>query len=185
MRQKSIQKYILRSNTIMVIVVMLSVFLIYGGAYMAYQIEHRSDYVKSQELSSDSYAVYQLIGQSSLATEAQRETLADQLAQQSFYLWITDEQGESVYRNMEGLSSGDYRQLHEYIEDDGQIHTFVMGGMTVMTKLYPELELELYAFNENNVSFVAPWERILRGVIYTVVILLSLLWCSVWSVHFS
>ncbi len=171
-KQKSIQKYIFRSNTIMIIVVMLSVMMIYGGIYFIYQFQHRSAFVKRSELAANSEEVYRMIDQSPLTGQTEIEALAERLKEQSFYLWITDQTGETVYGNIEGVSSGDYRQLHAYIMEDGEIHTFLMDGLTLMTRNFEDSGLELYTFNENDMPVVAPWKKILRSVLFISVILL-------------
>ncbi|MDO4633673.1 MAG: HAMP domain-containing sensor histidine kinase [Eubacteriales bacterium] len=170
MKQKSIQKYIFRSNTIMIIVVMLSAFLILGGVYLLYQFQNKPNLVKNSELASNSSEVYEIIEQSSLSDSAQIVELAEKLREQNFYLWVTQKKRKTVFLNLE-LSSADQRQLHDFIIDDSEIHTFIMSGMTIMTRKFSESNRELYVFNENEVPLVSPLRRILRSIMYVTAIL--------------
>ncbi len=171
MKQKSLQKYILRTNTIMILVVIFSVFLIYGGIYAYFQAQNRAKIIKNAELAFNSPEVYQILTQCDLSSQEHIEELAAELREHNFYLWVTDQNGESVFLNIDGLSKTDYRDLHEFVVDDDAIHTYLTGGMTIMTRHFRDFGLELYALNENDVPMVAPWKNILRSVVYVAVIL--------------
>lgn len=169
----------------MILVVMLCIVLIYGSIYTVYQFLNQANYVRRTELAPQAQQASQILPQVDYTDEARIEALAEELEKLEFYLLVTHDTGETIYLNSSGLSRSDYKELHTYSMRDGLVHTYILGGMTVMTYVPENSGIEVYAFNENNVSLDGPWKRLILSIIYVVIsILIFVFVLSVVSSYF-
>ena len=144
MEKKSVKTVIFFSNTWMVLITLLIFLFINVCILKIYEDTYWTSLAESSELDINAYEVAKILEKSALYDLQNAEELSAALEGIGYQTCIMSEQQEIIYSNIV-----EKREIQEYLADyrvpDDRSHVFVVGGLTVVSKVVMSNQQILYA----------------------------------------
>lgn len=143
MRKKSVKTAIFFSNTWMVLVTLLIFLFINVCILKIYEDAYKTSLAESSELDTKAYKATEILEESTVNDLQNAEELSEKLGEIGYQTCIMSEQQEVVYSNIIEREIQEY--LGDYCVPDDRSHAFVVGGLTVVSKVVMSNQQTIYA----------------------------------------